>query len=54
MIAQFGLECELYSTTEGDEDLEICVGFLQGNITQCTFIGMFNQLSVSITSSKSS
>ena len=40
MIAQFGLERQLYSTTEGDEDLEICVQLLQGNITQRAYIGI--------------
>jgi len=40
VIAQFGLERQLYSTAEGDEDLEICVELLQGNITQRTFIGI--------------
>ena len=40
MIAQFGLERQLYSTAEGDEDLQICVELLQGNITQPTFIGI--------------
>ena len=40
MIAQFGLERQLYSTAEGDEDLEVCVELLQGNITQRTFIGI--------------
>ena len=40
MLAQFGLERQLYSTAEGDEDLEVCVELLQGNITQRTFIGI--------------
>ena len=40
VIAQFGLERQLYSTAEGDEDLELCVELLQGNITQPTFIGI--------------
>ena len=40
VLAQFGLERQLYSTAEGDEDLEICVELLQGNITQRTFIGV--------------
>ena len=40
VIAQFGLQRQLYSTAEGDEDLELCVELLQGNITQPTFIGI--------------
>ena len=43
VIAQFGLERQLYSTAEGDEDLEVCVQLLQGNITQRTFIGIGTQ-----------
>ena len=40
VLAQFGLERERYSTAEGDEDLEICVELLQGNITRRTYIGI--------------
>ena len=55
VIAQFGLERQLYSTAEGDEDLEVCVELLQGNITQRTFIGIGTQSGqCNITSTKSS
>ena len=40
MIPRVGLDRQLYSTAEGDEDLEICVELLQGNITQPTFINI--------------
>ena len=40
MLAQFGLDRQLYTTAEGKTDLEVCVELLQGSVTQPTTIGI--------------